>query len=161
MDICQSVHWGWVKIPGNVMWVWTLEGTCMFGQGNDITPCICHWIVYPKIDTTTHRTGLWLTRPNMGGVIGKYTSVSGGWTNWCLPPWCRVLPPIRRGTLAASWRVALYPHCTEYVNGHYRNQNQGKPELPNGLSMGTCSPKGKGWITRNHDRHSILNHKLW
>ena len=48
-----------------------------------------------------------------GDVIVKYPSMSGGWMSWHLPPWHRVLPSKQRGTLAASRRVALYPHYTE------------------------------------------------
>ena len=50
------------------------------------------------------------------GVMGKYPSLSGGWMGWCLPPWCGVLPPKWRGTLAAGRMVALYPHYTKQDN---------------------------------------------
>ena len=40
----------------------------------------------PKINATTHGTGSQLARPNMGGVMGKYPSMSGGGMNWHLPP---------------------------------------------------------------------------
>ena len=58
----------------------------MFGQGNDIAAHGCHWIVNPKIDTTTHGTRSQLAKPNMGGKMGKYPSMSGGGMNCHLPP---------------------------------------------------------------------------
>ena len=121
-----------------------LEGTWAFGQGNNIAAHRCQRIVNPKIDATTHGTGSWLARPNIRGVMGKYPSVSGRGMNWCLPPWHEVLPPIQRGTLATCWRVALYLHCTKWVNAYSRNQNQEKPELHNSQSMRMCSPKTRG-----------------
>ena len=33
MDIYQSVHWGWVKTTGKVIWLQTLEGTHTWGRG--------------------------------------------------------------------------------------------------------------------------------
>ena len=36
MDVCCSIHQGWVKTLGNVMWQWTSEGTCTCGRGSDI-----------------------------------------------------------------------------------------------------------------------------
>ena len=80
----------------------------------------------------------------MGGVTGNYPSMSGGGMNWHLPPWHGVLPSIQRGTLATSWRVALYPCCTEWVNIHYRDQSQGKPELPNSQSKSKVTIRGLG-----------------
>ena len=41
----------------------------MFGQGNDVAAHRCQQIVNIKIDVTTHGTGSWLSRPNMGGVM--------------------------------------------------------------------------------------------
>ena len=36
MDVHQSIHERWVKTFGNVMWLHTLEGTCMYGRLNDV-----------------------------------------------------------------------------------------------------------------------------
>ena len=154
MDICWNIHWRWVKTSGNVMWLQMSEGTCAFGQGNDITACRHQQIVKLKIDATTHRTGSWLARPNMGGVAGKYPSVSGRGTNQHLPPWCRVLPPIWRGTLTTSRQVASYPCSAEWVNDNYKNWNYQKPELPNSWNTRAYSPKERGGRLIGHP-------KLW
>ena len=45
--------------------------------------------------------------------LGHSLQDQKGWMSWCLPPWCRVLLPNWRGTLATSRKVALYPHYTE------------------------------------------------
>ena len=63
------------------MWLWMLEGTHVFGQGNDVAAHRHYWMVNLEIDLTTHATGSQLARPNMGGVTGKYPSVSGRGTN--------------------------------------------------------------------------------
>ena len=102
VDIYQSIHWRWVKTSGNMMWLQTPKGTCAFGQGNDVTAHRCQQMVKLKINATTHRTGSWLARPNMGVVMGKYLSMSERGMNWHLPPWCGVLQPIWRGTLTTS-----------------------------------------------------------
>ena len=36
VDIYQSIHQGWVKTLGNMMWPWTSEGTHMCSRGSDI-----------------------------------------------------------------------------------------------------------------------------
>ena len=86
MDAHQSIHQRWVKTSGNVIWLLTLEGTHVFGQGNDIAAHRCHQLVNLEINVTTHGTGSWLARPNMEDIMGKYPSVSGRRTNWHLSP---------------------------------------------------------------------------
>ena len=36
VDIRQSIHQGWVKTLGNVMWLWTSEGTHMCSGQSDV-----------------------------------------------------------------------------------------------------------------------------
>ena len=62
MDVSWSIHWRWVKIPGNVWWVsllteW-LAGLCAFGGGIDVSASSCHQIADWMTTTTTHRTGI-------------------------------------------------------------------------------------------------------
>ena len=73
-----------------------------------------------------------------GGVMGKYPSMSGFMTNWCFLPWCRVLPPNRRGTIATNWRVALYPCFTKWEVS--KQLYEGMPKL-GGRLQGMPSPK--------------------
>ena len=76
------------------------KGTNAFGQGNDNVAHTCHCVVNLETDVTAHGTGSWLARPDFGGVMGKYPSMSGRQISRHLSPWCRVLPTIWRGTLA-------------------------------------------------------------
>ena len=38
MDVYWSIHWGWVKITGKVIWLQNLEGTHMWGRGMTSIP---------------------------------------------------------------------------------------------------------------------------
>ena len=97
-----------------------------------------------------------------GGAMGKYSSMSGGWTNWHLPPWHGILPPNERGTPATSEKVALYPHCTKpevLMLTTTKARIKQKPELHDIQSMRTCTPKERGMDrgehssqTRNYNR---------
>ena len=94
------------------------RGICVFGWGNDIAAHRCHRIVDLETDVTTHGTGSWLARANMGGVMGKYPSGLGRGMSRCLPPWYRILPPIWRGTLAGHRGLASYSHSTRNDDNH-------------------------------------------
>ena len=151
MDIHGSIHRGWVKTTGNVTWLWMLRGTCSFGWGNDIAAHRHHWIVNLETDVTTHGTGSWLTRPNMGGVMGKYPFMSGRGMSRYLPLWCRILPPIWRGMLATCRGVASYPHSTR-INDNHKNRSWQIPNSnhPTAWAWGCTHWKKKGgecWIT--------------
>ena len=133
-----------------------LEGRHTFGQGNDIAAHRCHQIVNLEINVTTHGTGSQLARPNMGGVMGNYPSVSGRGMNWHLPPWCRILPPTWRGTLTTCKGVAPYPHSVEWVNDNYKKN----PELTRTRS--TQQPEHEGMLTKREgvrllDHPQIMN----
>ena len=59
VDIYQNIHLGWVMTTGNMMWLQTSKGTCMYGGGSNIS---AHWswqIVDPVMNVTNHRTGSW------------------------------------------------------------------------------------------------------
>ena len=113
VDIHWSVHKRLVKTLGNMMWLQTSEGTCMYVRGNDIN---AHWhwqIVNLKMNATTHRTGSWLARPKKGGV--KWVSIPHVKRNdrTCLPPWCRKYshlpeegpsPPVKWWLFTLHWR---------------------------------------------------------
>ena len=88
----------WVKTLGNMMWLQTSKGTLTYGGGNDVNAHWHWWIVNPMMNVTTHQTESQLARPNKGGVKWVSTPCVRRNDNACLPPWCRILPPTRRGT---------------------------------------------------------------
>ena len=147
MDIHWGILRGWVKTTGNVMWLKMSKGTCAFGWGNDVTAHRCHRIVNLETNATTHGTGSWLARPDLGSVMGKYPSMSGRGMSRCLPPLCGVLPPIWKGTLTAHRGVTSHPCCT-WINNDYKNQSWQQPNSnhPTVWAWGHAHQKRGGWM---------------
>ena len=158
MDIYWSIHRGWMKTSGNMMWLQTLEGTCTVRWRE-----WCQFLL-TLADNEPHNecnhSWNWVTvgkaKQNKRGVseMGNYPLCQEQ-QQICLPLWCRMLPTTERGTLPACRGVASYPPLEMM-----KMKITKKPELTargwaTGLNSLGIPPPSKLWTAID----SIINNK--
>ena len=114
----RAVHRRGVKTLGKVMWPWTLEGTCMWGRGNDVKALLtCWWIVNPKSIWPLTKLGHMVGKAKWkGGVKWVSTPMSGGMMmSVCLPDVKYSHPP-EEGPSATHRGVASNPRSKRKKN---------------------------------------------
>ena len=112
---------------------------------NDIKAHWCWWIVNPKSTQPLTKLGhSWQGQTKGGSEMGKYPLCQE--ERQChLPPWCRILPPTKRGTLVACRGVASYPPFKMMKNQKWQ------PEHKDMLTK-----RGDSWTTpRCHPVHWV------